>query len=334
MRAHLTSLSESHLGALTSASGSVTGTLDILRSGALLPQLALTNASFNAPDSNGTGTLTYTESGTVTTVYKYYIVDANTVWLMESDTGLLGTGTAEMQATGALSLAGNLAFGSQGDTSTIGGVRSVGVFTASGGNITLGTLDSVQDNTSILNQPFTGTYTQGANGRVTVTLIPTGGAAIMIPEVFWMVSNSRAYFLINSNAKVEDGTLDMQTQNTFATTDFKSQFGYAMVMDGYLASSGFLTRLGTLYPDGNGNLALNEEVNSLPFPPGSLPGSVNDPPTLQGTYQMANTGRISGVINTLSSNLVGYMVSPGQVYWLQNDPSVEISGQLTLQTSP
>ena len=334
MRAHLTSLSESHLGALTSASGTVTGALDILRSGALLPQLALTNAGFSAPDSSGTGTLTYTESGTVTTVYKYYIVDANTFWLMESDTSLLGTGTAEMQATGALSLAGNFAFGSQGDTTTIGGVRSVGVFTASGGSITLGTLDSVQDNTSLLNQPFTGNYTQGANGRVTVTLIPSGGASIMIPEVFWMVSNSRAYFLINSNAKVEDGTLDMQTQNTFATTDFKSQFGYAMVMDGYLASSGFLTRLGTLYPDGNGNLALNEEVNSLPFPPGSLPGSVNDPPTLQGTYQVATTGRITGVINTLSSNLVGYMVSPGQVYWLQNDPSVEVSGQLTLQTSP
>ena len=336
MRAHLTSLSEAHVGALTSANGAtITGTVDILRSGQLLPQLALTNASFSAPDSNGTGTLTYTESGTVTTAYKYYIVDANTFWLMESDTNLLVTGTAETQATGGLSLAGNFAFGSSGDTATVGGVRSVGVFSASGGTITAGTLDSVQDNVSTLNQPFTGTYTQGANGRVTVTLVPTGGAAIMIPEVLWMVSNSRAYFLIDSNTKVEDGTLDMQTQNTFAATDFKSQFGYTMVMDGYLASSGYLTRLGTLYPDGNGNLALNEEVNTLAFPPPpTLPGSVNDPPTLNGTYQVGANGRITGVISTLSSNLVGYMVSPGQAYWLQNDTGAEISGQLTLQTSP
>ena len=336
MRAHLTSLSEAHVGALASASGTtVTGTLDVLRSGQLLPQLTLTNASFSAPDSNGTGTLTYTENGTVTTAYRYYIVDANTFWLMESDTGLLGTGTAEKQATGALSLAGNFAFGSSGDTATTGGVRSVGVFSASGGSITAGTLDSVQDNVSTLNQPFTGNYTEGANGRVTVSLVPTGGAAIMIPEVFWMVSNSRAYFLIDTNTKVEDGTLDMQTQNTFAATDFKSQFGYAMVMDGYLASTGFLTRIGTLYPDGNGNLALNEEVNSLVFPPPpTLPGSVNDPPTLNGTYQVGSNGRITGVINTLSSNLVGYMVSPGQVYWLQNDTGAEISGQLTLQASP
>ena len=240
---------------------------------------------------------------------------------------------AEKQSTGGLSLAGNFAFGSNGDTATIGGVRSVGVFTASGGSITAGTLDSVQDNVSILNEGFTGTYTQGASGRVSVSLTPAGGPAVS--EVFWMVSNSRAYFVIDSNSKVEDGTLDMQTQNTFATTDFKSQFGYAMVMDGYLASSGYLTRLGTLYPDGNGNLALNEEVNSLPFPPPpTLPGSVNDPPTLNGTYQVRNDGRITGSISTLSSNLVGYMVSPGQVYWLQNDAGAEISGQLILQTSP
>src|SRR5262249_4900748 len=102
MRTHLTSVAEAHVGALTSANGTtVTGTLDVLRSGQLLPQLTLTNASF-VPDgnTNGTGTLTYTESGTVTTTYRYYIVDANNFWLMESDNTLLGTGTAEKQATG------------------------------------------------------------------------------------------------------------------------------------------------------------------------------------------------------------------------------------------
>jgi hypothetical protein len=156
----------------------------------------------------------------------------------------------------------------------------------------------------------------------------------MIPEVFWMVSNSRAYFLVDSTTKVEDGTLDMQTQNTFANTDFKSKFGYAMVMDGYLFASGYLTRLGTLYPDGNGGMVLNEETNLLPFPPGSLPGTITDPPTLSGTYQVRSDGRVTGTIDTLSSNLIGYLVSPGQAYILQNDPAVEISGQLTLQTSP
>ena len=330
------SVSSATVGALTSANGTtVTGTIDVLRNDTLLPQLTLTAGSFSAPDTNGRGTLTYSDSANVTTNYEYYIVDGNTFWLMGTDSTILGKGIAEKQASGALSLAGNFAFGSGGDTdTTIGGVRSVGVFTAATGTITGGTLDSVQDNTSTLNQSFTGNYTQGANGRVTVTLIPTGGTAIMIPEIFWMVSNSRAYFLVNSTTKVEDGTLDLQTQNTFANTDFKSKYGYAMVMDGYLFTSGYLTRLGTLYPNGNGGMVLNEETNLLPFPPGALPGVITDPPTLSGTYQVQSDGRVTGAINTLSSNLIAYLVSPGQAYILQNDPSVEISGQLTLQTSP
>jgi hypothetical protein len=250
---------------------------------------------------------------------------------MQSDPTLLGTGRAEAQASGALTLAGNYAFGSRGDTDTsIGGVRSVGVFTASGGSITAGKLDSAQDGTSIFfNQDFTGNYTQGSNGRVQVTLIPSGGTSVMIPEVFWMVSPSRAFFLVNANNKVEDGTVDVQQQSTFAAADVKGQ--YALVMDGYNASN-LLTRAGTLISDGNGNLQLNEEANS--FVPGSLPGLINDPPTLPGNYTVDPNGRVSATISSVSSNLVIYMVSPSQAYILQNDPSTEISGRLQLQTSP
>jgi hypothetical protein len=328
-----TTVSSATVGVLTSTNGTtVSGTLDVMRNGALLPQLTLTGATFTAPDANGRGTLVYTDTASpaVTTHYQYYIVDANTFWLMESDPTFLGTGRAEKQRNGALTLAGNYAFGSSGDTNTnIGGVRSVGVFTAGGGAITAGTLDSVQDGGSILNEAFTGNYTQGANGRVQVTLIPTGGTAIMIPEVFWMVSPSRAFFLVDDANKVEDGTIDLQQQNTFATTDLNGQ--YALVMDGYNTSN-LLTRIGTLISDGKGNLQLKEEANS--FVPGSLPGLINDPPILSGNYTVDATGRVTAAVSTLSSNLVLYMVSPGQAYILQNDPGVEISGNVTLQTSP
>lgn len=326
-----TTVSSATVGVLTSTNGTnVTGTVDVLRDDTLLPQLTLTSGSFSAPDASGRGTLVYTDNAStaVTTHCQYYEIDANTFWLMESDSTFLGTGSAEMQAGGALTLAGNYAFGSSGDTdATIGGVRSVGVFTAGSGAITAGTLDSVQDGGSILNSSFTGTYTPGAKGRVDVSLTPSGGAAI--PEVFWMVSPSRAFFLVAATNKVEDGTIDLQQQNTFTTTDVKGQ--YALVMDGYNPSN-LLTRIGTLISDGNGNLNLTEEANS--FVPGSLPGLINDPPTLSGNYTVDATGRVTAAINTLSSNLVMYMVSPGQAYILQNDPGVEISGKVTLQTSP
>lgn len=314
----------------TSSATSVTGTIDVLRNGALEPMLTLTSGTLSTPDSNGRGTLLYTDSASssVATHYEYYILDANTFLLMQSDSTLLGTGGAEAQASGALALAGNYVFGSRGDTTAnTGGVRSVGGFTAGSGTISAGTLDSVQDGTSILNESFTGTYTPGANGRIDVSLTPSSGSPIA--EVFWMVSPSRAFFLINNANKVEDGTIDLQQQNSFATTDLKGQ--YALVMDGYNASN-LLTRAGTLISDGNGNLQLNEEANS--FAPGSLPGLINDPPTLPGNYTVGSNGRVSATISSVSSNLVLYIVSPSQAYILQNDPATEISGTIRLQTSP
>jgi hypothetical protein len=323
-------VSSATVGALTSTNGTtVTGTIDVLDNDTLFPQLTLTSGTFTAPDSNGRGTLVYTDSTSITTAYQYYIVDANTFWLMGSDPTILGTGNAEKQAGGSLTLAGNYAFGSSGDTdATLGGVRSVGVFTASAGAISGGALDSVQDGASVLDEPFTGTFTQNG-GRVDATFTPTGGSPVQ--EIFWMVSPSRAFFLVAATNKVEDGTLDLQQQNTFSTTDLNSQFAYAIVMDGFNTSN-LLTRVGTLFADGKGNLDLVEEANS--FVPGSLPGLINDPGTLPGTYQVRNDGRVTASISTLSSNLILYMVSPGQAYILQNDPNVEISGQVALQTFP
>lgn len=326
--------SSATVGALTSTNGTtVTGTVDVLRSNVLLPQLTLTAGSFTAPDSNGRGTLVYTDSASppVTTHYQYYIVNANTFLLMESDATSLGIGSAEKQTSGSPLLAGNYVFGSSGDTATIGGVRSAGVFTTGSGALSAGILDSVEDGVSALNEAFTGTYTQGSNGRVDVTLIPSGGTAVMIPEIFWMVSPSRAFFLVGATNKVEDGTIDLQQQSTFSQTDLKSQFGYALTMDGY-NSSNLLTRIGTLFADGKGNLDLNEETNS--FVPGKLPGLITDVPTLPGNYTVASNGRVTAAINSLSSNLILYMVAPGQAYILQNDLAVEISGQVMLQTSP
>jgi len=83
---------------------------------------------------------------------------------------------------------------------------------------------------STVNQPFTGTLYRTANGRVDVTLFPPQGPQPQIPEVFWMVSPSRAFFLVADLNKVEEGTLDLQQINVFATGDLKGQ--YALVMDG------------------------------------------------------------------------------------------------------
>src|SRR5215470_17476263 len=62
--------------------------------------------------------------------FKYYIVDANNIRFLASDSGIVGIGSAEKQS-GTLTLSGSYAFGSKGDTHNfIGGVNSVGRFTS------------------------------------------------------------------------------------------------------------------------------------------------------------------------------------------------------------
>jgi hypothetical protein len=324
-----TTVSEGTVGALTSINGAITGNLDVVRSDTF-SSLTFTSGNLLVPNSNGRGTMFYTDSQAVITHFQYYVIDANTFWFMETDANTLGMGTAEKQSGGSLTLAGNYAFGSRGDTdANIGGVRTVGVFTAGNGTISDGAYDSVQDFNSVVNQPFTGTYTEGSNGRVDATFIPSSGGVAQISEVFWMVSPSRAFFLVNDVTKVEEGTIDMQQITTFANSDLKGQYG--LVMDGLLQDGTLLTRIGTLIPDGNGNLDLNEEANSL-F---SLPGTINDV-VLSSTYQMSGNGRATTALPGTTGNidLVMYMVSGGRGYVLQNDAGTEISGEFTIQTAP
>jgi hypothetical protein len=324
-------VSEGTVGTITSTNAAVTGSFDVVRSNTF-SSLTFTGGNFSVPDSTGRGTLTYTDSQAIPTNFRYYVIDANTLWFMETDANTLGVGTAERQASGTLTLSGNYAFGSSGDTNAnIGGVRTVGGFTAGGGTISAGAYDSVRDGSSTVNQPFTGTYTATAKGRVDVTLVQTGGTGAMIPLVFWMVSPSRAYLLFTDVSKVEEGTVDLQQVNTFANSDLKGQ--YALVMDGSIPGL-LLTRVGTFIPDGNGNLNLNEEANSINTS-GTPLGSISDV-VLPGTYSVAGSGRATSTITGSSSNvdLVMYMVSSNQAYILQSDPGVEVSGQLTLQSSP
>jgi len=324
-------VSEGTVGTITSTNAAVTGSFDVVR-GNTFSSLTFTGGNFSVPDSTGRGTLTYTDSQAIPTNFRYYVIDANTLWFMETDANTLGVGTAERQASGTLALSGNYVFGSSGDTNAnIGGVRTVGGFTAGSGTISAGAYDSVQDGSSTVNQPFTGTYTAAPNGRVDVTLVQTGGTGAMIPLVFWMVSPSRAYLLFTDVTKVEEGTVDRQQVNAFANSDLKGQ--YALVMDGFIP--GFLlTRVGTFIPDGNGNLNLNEEANSINTS-GTPLGSISDV-VLPGTYSVSGSGRATSTITGSSSNvdLVMYMVSSNQAYILQSDPGVEVSGQVTLQSSP
>jgi hypothetical protein len=306
----------SNVGAMTITGGTITGNEDVLAStGLTSPTLG---GSVTAPLANGRGTLTLTNSNGNTSNFAYYMVNANTLRLMQTDSGVLGLGRAEKETAATFSpasLTGSFAFGSNGDTpANNGGVHSVGLFTCDGnGNITAGAYDSVKDSNQTTNVGLTGSYTISSAGRAALTLNLQNG--IVIQDVLWMVSPTRGFVLVNDSSKLEDGTLDQQQSSSFSTSSLNGQL--AFVMDGFDTAS-LVDRVGTLQTDGKGNISLNELLNRG--------GTVSAPGLLPGTYTVGSNGRVVGTVSSLSNNLVFYMISGNSGYLLQNDAGAEIAG--------
>ncbi len=314
--------SSSAVGGFAVATGAITGNQDVLKGGTLTTG-AMTGL-FNAPDTTtGRGTGNFTDNTSASSNFAYYVVNANTLLLFSTVTGSPGLGRVEKQSGtfSASSLSGVYAFGSNGDTNGGPGmVRTVGQLNANGsGTITAGTFDSVEDGVTTTNAPFTGTYSVNSTGRAAATLTPSSGSGA-IDEVFWMVSPSRAFFLVDDSAKVEDGTADLQTGTTFANSTVNGQFG--VLMDG-LQSGTTVDLIGTLQLDGAGALTLSEFESDN--------GSGATPPLRSGTYSVASTGRTTASITGISSNFVIYLISGSDGYILQNDADTEIDGVISKQ---
>jgi hypothetical protein len=135
-----------------------------------------------------------------------------------------------------------------------------------------------------------------------------------------MISPARGFFVVNDPNTIQEGTLDLQQTATFSNSTMNGQ--YAVVMDGFDAG-GPKDRVGTLQWDGSGKLILNEFTNAN--------GVITVPIVLSGSYSVSSNGRATGSLNTLSNNLVFYLVSGSDAYVVQNDTGVQIDGTVSKQ---
>ena len=303
------------VGAFTVGGGVASNGNKDVNTGGAFSSLTFTG-SFNAPDTTtGRGSGTFTDSALATSSFNYYIVDANNVRFLAATPGVVGDGRAELQS-GTPALSGSYAFGSKGDTGSLGGVNMAGRFTASGGSITAGARDSVQDGGTATNVSFTGTFTQAASGRAVLSLSTAANSNYVV----WMVSPARGLFLVNDSNTVQDGSLDLQQVSSFSNSTMNGQFGF--VMDGFDVGQTPKDRVGTLQWDGSGKLILNEFTNTAGSPSTA---------TLSGHYAVSANGRTGSSISNLSSNLIFYLVSGNDAYVVQNDSNVELNGTISKQ---
>ena len=320
------------VGSMTISGGVVTaGSEDIVTAGGGgLVSPTITSGLFNAPDpTTGRGTGSFTDSRPTTIPFNYYVVDSSHIRIFTID-NISGLGSATLQTGGPFSddsLSGNYVYQVSGDTvNNFEGIQTVGRFAASNGTISDGRSDTQLDGAAQTNQTFTGTYNVASNGRAVVDLSYAGGAQ---PEhIYWMISPTRAYFLVNDPTKAAEASVVSQTATSFSNSTLNGQFGF--FEDGLnLINPDTVDRVGTLQWDGKGNLTLNEFVN--------ISGNTNTPGFLDGTYTINGNegGRATGVITGGSNpvNWTFYIISNTDAYLIGTNTQGQTSGAISLQSN-
>jgi len=315
----------SRVGGITVSGGAINGTEDFLSLRTLSSSLPIaTSVAMSAPDSTtGRGTFTLNDGSS----FNYYVVNSSKFHFM-SNTGSLEIGQAEAQSGGPFSVATLAAgtsyvFGSSGDTtSNTVAIHSAGVFTTDGnGSVTGGTVDYVQDTTVNSNLTVSGgSYTLPADGggRGQINLTLSGGT--ISPQIFWMVNGTRAYFLANSTAAVEDGTFSLQQDAPFSALGSQAAF----VMDGF--DTTYKDRVGVFAPTRSG-FNWKQTANAFDVNLGGNPSSLGT----NGTAQVSSNGRVAVTVNGVTSSLVFYLSGPGSGFMVQED--ADIGGAFSPQAS-
>jgi hypothetical protein len=325
-RAHDLGLS-SRVGGVTISGGAISGTEDLLTLGLQsTSQPIASSVSMTAPDSDGRGTFTLDDG----TSFNYYVVNSGKFHFMSNSTsGSLEIGQAEVQTGGPFSAAtlaagASYVFGSSGDTtSNTVAIHSAGVFTTDGnGGITGGAVDYVQDATVNSNLAVSGgSYTLPANGggRGQINLTLNGGT--ISPQIFWMVNGTRAYFLADSTAAVEDGTFSLQQGAPFSAIGSQAAF----VMDGF--DTTYKDRVGAFDPTSSTAFSWKQAANAFDINLGGNPSTLGT----NGTTQVSSNGRVAVTVNGVTGSLVFYLSGPGSGFMVQED--ADIGGAFSSQAS-
>lgn len=274
--------------------------------------------------SDGRGTLNLNVPGISSTPFQFaFAMQAlNNAVLNETDgTVVAATGNLEAQAASVAAPNGNYAFGFSGTGLGCGNVTSAGIFALNNGNI-LGPQDLNCGGRIIQSQNMSGSLgtTVDSLGRGTGSFSGTSSGTSNL--IYYVVSGNRFRFLCPDVATFFLGAADLQTQQSFAASDFNGS---------YVINSSAVTNAGVSYTLISIN-ASNGNVSSGYY-------DVNDTGTvgqasLAGAYTLSTNGYITGTWNVNGAGLpfALYLSSPASGYYVDERTSAVGSGNITAQT--
>jgi hypothetical protein len=320
---------DSRVGSMAISGDNINGLEDFLTLGSSLPNspTAITGSFQAGLDANGRGQFSLSDGSS----FACYMVNSSKFHFMffSTSSSTLEIGQAEKQTGGPFSIASlgtnSFVFGTSGDTiANPVGIHSAGVLTTDGNGKLTGTVDWEQDTfvNSEISLQNTSFYSLDTNGRGKFNLDLSNG--VVNQKIFWMVSPTRAYVLVNSSAAIEDGTFSLQQGAPFSNSSLNAQSSF--VMDGFDVA--YKDRSGVITPKGNGSLDWNQQANSFDVIQGGLPSST----TTNGTYQVSSNGRVTVVVNNVSNAIVFYLSSSNSGFMVQED-GADIGGAFVTQAS-
>jgi hypothetical protein len=271
--------------------------------------------------ADGRGTLNL-NSSLGSFAYAFAMRGLSNAGLNEIDNNVINAvGNLEQQATGVVAPSGNYAFGFNGTGLGCGGTfSSAGIFNESG--TTVGGVQDLNCGGNITqNQTLSGTYTAiDTLGRGTGSFSAATGSSRF---VYYVVSANRYRFMCPDVATFFLGSADLQTQSTFANSDFTGNYVIATSANTQAGISYTLMQLNAL----NGNVSTGfYDVNDT--------GAVGQS-SLTGAYTLAANGRISGsfTLSTFPLPFTMYMISPTQAYYLDLRTNATGGGNVYAQSS-
>jgi hypothetical protein len=220
-------------------------------------------------------------------------------------------------------LNGNYAFtfrGFSGNLATSSVYGAVGRFTADGaGNLTNGELDSNGVGGRAAAQPFTGTYSIGADNRGVMNLNIGGSSATL---AFAMMANGNVQFIkfdaSGGSGTIGSGTMEKADATAFSTARIAGDYAFGAA--GSDSGNNRAAIEGRFTSNGTGTLTnVAGDINgygttySLNFTAANY--AVSDTATGRGTMQLAFT--FGGTPDTL--NFVFYVVNSGKLFVMESD---------------
>jgi hypothetical protein len=309
------------------ASGNLTsGVIDVNDAGVVSTNIAITPAAgaVSSP-SGGRGTIAITSSATSSTIhFVYYVIDANHLKLIESDTFPILAGDVFRQTT--TSVSGSFAYTLAGATANGHGVFVAGgvMNTDGAGNILNTSVEDIDDGgavTPAAGSALTGTYAvSGGRGTVTLITSPETLHAVFYP------STGGLLMLDTDSTLVAGGTAVAQSGAPFSNTSLSGAFGlnFTGVAGLNTAAPSEIDAVAQLTPS-SGSLSGAMDFNNF--------GATNSSLALTGNYAISANGRGTGTLTTSlgTQNVIFYVASGSKALFIETDPATVSAGLIAVQ---